>query len=225
MKHHNISSKTILAASRWGARLLILSLTFTGVLAAQETPEHRWTANVGAGFTPLVGALNKRLDNGWHISFGGGYNFNRHLSVNGQVMYNGLGVSEGVLRELSVPDGNAHLWAFTAEPRFSFAATKKISPYFIGGVGYYRRVVQFTQPTIAEVTIFDPFFGFFPALVPANRVLGTITRDGVGLSAGLGFEIRLGHTGGKLFTEARFHYADLGGIPTRMVPFTIGVRF
>lgn len=35
--------------------------------------------------------------------------------------------------------------------------------YLIGGGGYYRRTVEFTQPAITTVTAFDPFFGFYPA--------------------------------------------------------------
>src|SRR5882762_6242651 len=31
---------------------------FIGIAAAQEA-EHKWTANLGAGFTPLVGALDQ----------------------------------------------------------------------------------------------------------------------------------------------------------------------
>jgi hypothetical protein len=56
-------------------------------------------------------------------------------------------------------------------------------------------------------------------------VLGTIVRDGIGGSAGFGFSVPIKETGVKLFTEARFHYANGGGIPTRMIPLTIGVRF
>jgi hypothetical protein len=197
------------------AALLLISAN--GAMAQEESP--RWTANVGAGFSPLVGALDKRLDNGWHISFGGGYRVNARLSVGGQVLYNGFGVSSGVLKELSVPDGNSHLWAFTVEPRFCFAPRRKVNPYLVGGVGYYRRVVQFT------VTVFDPFFGFVPVVIPANQVLGTIVRDGIGGSVGFGFSVPIKQTGAKFFTEARFHNADGGEIPTRMIPVTIGVRF
>src|SRR5712672_3126150 len=89
---------------------------FIGIAAAQEA-EHKWTANLGAGFTPLVGALDQRLDNGWNISFGGGYNFYGHFSLGAQVMYNGLGVSRGVLNELAVPDFFVHVSASTVEPR------------------------------------------------------------------------------------------------------------
>ena len=197
---------------------------FIGIAAAQEA-EHKWTANLGAGFTPLVGALDQRLDNGWNISFGGGYNFNDHFSVGAQVMYNGLGVSRGVLNELAVPDGNARVWAFTVEPRLNFASRRHFTPYIAGGVGYYRRVVEFTQPTVAAVTVFDPFFGFFPALIPANEVIGRVIRDGIGGNGGLGFQAPVGHRGVKIFGEVRYHYSNGGGIPTRMIPMTIGVRF
>jgi Outer membrane protein beta-barrel domain len=200
-----------------------LLVSFANLAAAQDEG-HRWTANVGVGFTPLVGALDRRLDNGWNISFGGGYNFNRHFSLGGQIMYNGLGVSRGLLQEVGVPDGNARVWAITAEPRFTFAAHHKVTPYVVGGVGYYRRVVEFTTPTIAAVTVFDPFFGFLPVVIPADLVIGRVIRDGAGGNAGLGFEVPVGR-GFKIYTEARYHYGSGGAIPTRMIPFTIGVRY
>lgn len=221
-------SKTVKPTRLLFVRRFVVSvaacLAFAAMALAQEEG-HKWSANVGAGFTPLIGALDKRLDNGWHITFGGGYRVTSHLTLGGQVMYNGLGVSRGVLNEFGVPDGNAHIWAFTAEPKLSLAPGHHFSPYLVGGVGYYRRVVQFTQPTVAAITVFDPFFfGFFPVLVPADQVLGTITRDGIGGNGGFGFEVGMPH-GVKFYTEARFHYASTGAIPTRMIPFTIGVRF
>lgn len=230
--HKLISLKNLLHSFRntqtYSIRLLAvvaLLLSFSGLAAAQSDEGHRWTANLGAGFTPLVGALDKRLDNGWHITFGGGYNFNSHFSLGAQIMYNGLGVSKGVLRELAVPDGNAHLWATTIEPRLNFAPHSKFTPYVVGGVGYYRRTVEFTQPTVAAVTVFDPFFfDIFPVLVPANLVIGKVIRDGIGGNAGVGFQIPVGHQL-KFFTEVRYHYSNGGGIPTRMIPLTIGVRF
>jgi opacity protein-like surface antigen len=202
----------------------VLLVSLAGLGSAQEE-EHKWTANLGAGFTPLVGALDKRLDNGWNITFGGGYRFTEHFSLGGQVMYNGLGVSKGVLSELAVPNGNARVWVITAEPRFEFAPRSKVTPYIVGGVGYYRRVVEFTRPTVAAAIVFDPFFfDFFPVLIPANVVIGRVIRDGIGGNAGIGFQVPVGR-GVKIFTEARYHYSNGGGIPTRMIPLTIGVRF
>jgi opacity protein-like surface antigen len=127
--------------------------------------------------------INQRLDNGWHVSFGAGYNFSNRFSVAGQFMYNGLGVSRGGLQEFSVPDGNADVWSITAEPRINFTPRRRFSPYFIGGVGYYRRTVEFTQPALAQTVVFDPFFGFVSVTVQVNQVLGTFVRDGIGGSA------------------------------------------
>jgi opacity protein-like surface antigen len=199
-------------------------VSFTSIAVAQDEG-HRWTANVGGGFTPLLGSLNRSLDNGWNISFGAGYHVTSRFSIGAQVMYNGLGVSSGVLQELAVPDGNARIWSVTAEPRLTFRPRHKFTPYVVGGVGYYRRVVEFTEPSLAAAVVFDPFFGFFPALIPANHVLGRVIRDGVGGNAGFGFQVPVGQRGFKIFTEARFHYAGNGGVPTRMLPLTVGFRF
>jgi hypothetical protein len=51
-----------------------------------------------------------------------------------------------------------------------------------------------------------------------------VVRDGLGGNAGLGFQFPVAR-GVKIFTEARFHYAAGRALPTRMVPFTIGIRF
>jgi hypothetical protein len=57
-----------------------------------------------------------------------------------------------------------------------------------------------------------------------NLVIGRVTRDAAGGNAGLGFEVPVGR-GFKIYTEARYHYGSGGAIPTRMIPFTIGVRY
>jgi opacity protein-like surface antigen len=208
------------------AMAAILTIGFAAIAAGQATTEHRWTGNVGGGPTALVGALSERLDNGWNFSVGGGYNFTSYFSGGIQFTYNGLGVSRGLLREAAVPDGNAHIWSITAEPKIRFAPERRFDPYVVGGVGFYRRVVQFTRPTTQTVLLFDPFFGaFFNAVIPVNQVIGTIAHNGVGGNAGGGFDVGIGSQGLKLFVEARYHYADTGRIKTRMVPVTFGVRW
>ena len=92
MKYQGISSKTIvLHVGRTAICLATALLISAGGVSAQEEGR-KWTVNAGVGFSPLVGALDKRLDNGWHASFGGGYYFNSRFSVGGQVMYDGFGV-------------------------------------------------------------------------------------------------------------------------------------
>jgi hypothetical protein len=223
--HQSISFKKMQAYLIRGGVAAALLVSLASMAAAQRE-DHGWTGNVGAGFTALVGSMNTRLDNGWNISFGAGYHVSSHFSMGIQAMYNGLSVNSSVLREFKVPDANARIWAITAEPRLTFARRYKFTPYIVGGVGYYRRVVEFTFPTFAATTIFDPFFFTSnPAHIGANARFGRFIRDGVGGNAGAGFQIPIGQSGFKLFAEARFHYAGDGTIPTRMVPFTVGLRY
>jgi opacity protein-like surface antigen len=208
-----------------GLFLVALVIFFlASVSAAQD--EHRFTVHAGAGVSPLVGDISSRLENGWNVTVGGGYRFTNLFSATVDYMYNGFGVSQRVLTEAQVPDGNAHLWSITVNPMLRLHRVSKVSPYVLGGVGYYRRTVEFTRPALVPVTFFDPFFGFaFSTIVPANQVIGTVTGDGVGGSLGGGFEVNVGDTGVKVFSEARYHYADTGKIPTRMVPVTFGFRW
>jgi opacity protein-like surface antigen len=135
-------------------------------------------------------------------------------------------VSDKVVAEAKVPDGNAHLWSITVDPKLRLNPHHKIDPYVVGGVGYYRRTVEFTRPVLLSVVIFDPFFGgFFNTVVQTNQVLGDITRGGIGGSLGGGFDVKLRKTGFKVFVEARYHYADTGRVATRMVPLTVGIRW
>jgi len=149
-----------------------------------------------------------------------------HFETNVQFAYNGFGVQPRVLDELGVPGGNSHLWSLTVDPKLRLGGNSSVDPYIVGGVGYYRRTVEFTSPTVGQIVLFDPFFDtFFSTLVPADQVLGNITRGGVGGSLGAGFDVRLGQSGLRLFVEARYHYADTGRIPTRMIPVTFGLKW
>src|ERR1700681_4054540 len=202
---------------------LLLCLTVTGY--AQDN--HRLSLNAGAGVSPLVGGISDRLENGWNATAGAGFRFTSRFETNLQFTYNGYGVRPAVLNELGVPGGNSHLWSLTVDPKIKLGRGDRVfDPYVVGGVGYYRRTVEFTAPTVAQVFLFDPFFDtFFTQLVPANQVLGSITRGGVGGSGGVGFDVMVGHTGVRFFTEARYHYADTGRIATRMVPVTFGFKW
>jgi opacity protein-like surface antigen len=214
--------------NKLGKRLLPLTLAglvlFSMSAVAQDV--HPFTVNFGAGVTPLTGGVSNRLDNGWHVQAGAGFNINRYFGTTIQYDYNGLGVSRMLLNEAQVPDGNAHVWSVTANPKIRFGHSRYFDPYIVGGVGYYRRVVEFTQPTSVQVLLFDPFFGvFFNTVVQADQVIGRISNSGVGGSLGAGMDFALGHSGLRAYTEARYHYADTGRVPTRMIPVTFGIRW
>lgn len=207
----------------------IIFLTIATMLlcaAAEAQDEHRFTADIGGGVSPLTGAISDKLNTGWNFAVSGGYNFNSVFSTSVRYTYNGFGINRAVLDEANVPDGNARLWSITVDPKIRFSRHAAVTPYIVGGVGYFRRTIEFTQPTLAPTILLDPFFGFlFPALVQVDQVIGRISRSGIGGNLGLGAEARLGHSGVKFFGEARYQYADTGRIPTRMVPITFGLRW
>lgn len=213
----------------WKLRITVmamLALGFAGLAYAQEPTEHWYTFNAGVGFTPLVGQVSNRLDNGWNVTAGAGFRLRSRFEVTAQYMYNGLGVKPIVLSEAGVPSANSHVWSISADPKIRFGGARRFDPYLVGGVGYYQRVVNFTAPTTVPVTLFDPFFGvLFPALVPANVTIGTISRSGIGGSGGAGFHIRMGESTVKFFAEARYHWAATGTMPTRMIPLTFGFQW
>jgi opacity protein-like surface antigen len=211
----------------WIIASVAIALIFGLSLAAHaQEQEPRYTINAGGGYSPLLGQIHNRLSNGWHITAGAGFRAKSHFEITGQYSYNGFGVQSVVLGEAGVPAANSHLWSITADPKLRFRGGHHLDPYLVGGVGYYRRTVNFTAPTVAAVTLYDPFFGFlFPALEPANVLLGSISRSGIGGNGGFGFDFRLGQSRGKLFVEARYEYAATGNLPTRMIPVTLGVSW
>lgn len=195
-------------------------------LFAGAQSERSVAINVGGGFSPLTGDMSSHLNNGWHITGGVAYNVNGAFSIGPQFTYNGFGVSRLALREAGTPSGDSSVWSITADPRLQLPFAAKLRPYLVGGVGYYRRTVNFTRPTLVNVTFFDPFFGYvFPGVVGTNQVLKTSSQSGIGGSGGAGFTIKLGHMGTEFFTEARYVYAATGRVPTRMIPVTFGLRF
>lgn len=205
------------------AILGILLLCFE--LTAFAQVDHRITVNGSAGFTTLTGQISNRLDNGWGVTGGIGYLFTRDFEADVQVGYNGFGVTNSFLRQVGEPGGDAHVWSFTVDPKIRLTPGRQVDPYLIGGVGYYRRTITFTAPTAIPVVFFDPFFGFISGLAPGDVVLSDITQDGVGGSFGAGFEVKLGDSAAKFFTEVRYHYADTGNIATRMIPVSFGFRW
>jgi hypothetical protein len=146
--------------------LLLLSLIAHSRAQDDTTP---YTVNAGAGVSALVGAVSSRLNDGWHITFGAGYNFTKHFYNNPRLHLQ-------------------RLWCQSKCPERSRCTEWQL-------------------------------------LVPANEVIGRIIADGVGGSLGGGFDIKLGDSGVKFFSEARYHYANTGRIVTRMVPVTFGIRW
>jgi outer membrane protein with beta-barrel domain len=195
-------------------------------LAAQENEEHFFTANVGGGFTTPVYKSGTHFDTGWNFTAGAGINPIPYLGIMAEFGLNSMGVNSATLNALQFPGGDTRIWSGTIDPVIRFNPRGKVSFYVIGGGGVYHRTVEFTQPTVATFTGFDPFFGvFYPVAVPANQVIASydVTKGGVNGGAGLNF--RFGHSSAKFYAEARYHHMYTRPNATTFLPVTFGVRF
>lgn len=193
---------------------------------AQNAEPPRFTFNVGGGFTQPIGHLEDRIDTGWNVQAGAGINIVPWLGVMGQFMFTESGLGGSFLQSVGVPDGNFRMWGFSADPIVHLNPRGKMDFYLIGGPGIFRRTVEFTQPTVATTTAFDPFFGFFfPVTVPANQVIGSFGTTKFGMNGGGGVSMRLGSGNAKLFAEARYYKMYTKGTSTSVLPVTFGIRY
>jgi hypothetical protein len=203
------------------AGLLSLSLHAAPASAQPQS----WNFNVAAGATPAVARTSDRLTTGWNLNLGAEREVGDGLGILGEFGYYHLGVADQVLSSLQVPNGNARVLALTVGPRWRFPIAGGVNGYAVGGVGWYQRRVEFTQPTLAVVNIIDPWWGYIgPTLVPANQVLGSVTKNAFGGNVGGGVSIPLGQSGVEAFGEVRYHYANTSVTSTTILPISFGIR-
>jgi len=184
-----------------GVVFLAICLCLTA--SAQNRP---WTFDVGGGYSPLLGNINNYLQNGWQITAGAGYEFGPAFSASVDYMYNHFSMGDRVLSGTQATGSSAHLWALTVDPKLTLKYVGRVRPYIVGGIGYYRRTTELTQPAF---------------VLP----IGNGTFGGLGGSLGAGFDVNLRETGLRLFAETRYHYASTGNAIVRMVPLTAGIRW
>ena len=210
--------KTFLALSIAG----ILSLP----LAAQESANSLFTASVGAGFTMPVYHTGSELDTGWNFQGQAGVNlFGSHLGLVGEFDFNDLGINSTRLQSAGFPGGSTYIYSFSVDPVIRFNPNGRVSPYLIGGPGIYHRHVDFTEPSVATFTGFDPFFGvFYPVAVPVNQVVLSYGTTKLGVNGGAGVNFRVGSGHSKFFAEARYVQMYTQH-PTTFIPVTFGFRW
>jgi opacity protein-like surface antigen len=200
---------------------LCLSVSRTGFGQGPEGLE----GHIGGGFTVPTGDMNGRLAGRGHVVVGAGYTFLPALELQAEYMYNTFGLTRGELLRINEPNGDGHVHSITIDPVLHLHLPfSRVSARAMAGIGYYHRTVEFTQPTSALTTFFDPFFGFFTAAVPANQVIGSVSRNGFGYNVGAGLDFALAGRA-KLYFEARYHDAHMAHGDTEMLPLTVGLRF
>jgi hypothetical protein len=197
-------------------------LVTAGMLAAQEGPS--FTASIGGGFTQGVGNTGRNLDTGWNIRGGAGLNFNPYVGAMLDLGYDHMGINSSTLANIGVPGGNVQIFSATIDPVVHVNPHGHFDVYLTGGGGLFHWYQEFTQPTVAIVPAFNPFFGFYSAAVPTNQILSSysVNRPGFDVGAGIAFGTR---RHGKIFAEARYDHIYMEHSHVDYIPVTFGFRW
>jgi hypothetical protein len=192
-------------------------------LSAQEYSHFAFSA--GAGFTNPVMPTGSNLDLGWNVRGGAGYNFDPYVGLLVNVGYDNMGINSTTLANIGVPGGRTSVLAATLDPIVHLTPKKHFDLYVTGGGGIFHRYQEFTQPSVAVSSGFNPFFGFYQVGVPSNQILASYSVNKPGIDAGLG--IAFGSKWhGKFFAEARYTRIFMGRFgDTEYVPVTFGFRW
>lgn len=182
--------------------------------------------NVGGGATLPVYNTGYRHNNGWNLGAGVGIAPFSYLGARAEFQYSQMNINRTTLNALSFPQGQSRIWSLTLNPVIRFNPRGTVSPYLIGGGGIYHRTAEFSQPSVATVTAYDPFFNYFYRVaVPANEVLASQSVMKAGVNGGAGFSVKLGESRTSLYFEARYHHIYTRPVATTYLPVTFGVRF
>ncbi len=183
--------------------------------------------SIGGGPTVPAKHTSRRLDTGFNLTAGVGIHPVRAFGVMAEFGFNNMGINRTALNTIGVPDGSGRVYSVTLNPMIHLVPRGRFDVYLIGGGGYYRRTIEFTEPSTAVTTAFDPWYGiFFPVEVPTTRVLGSHSQNRAGINGGAGIAVRLGQDGkATVFAESRYHYIYTSPVRTAMIPVTFGFRW
>jgi hypothetical protein len=193
---------------------------WTAPVSAQD-----WTVDLSGAATSPLGVTKDHLKPGWNINVGADKEIASGFGIRGDFGYYHLGVSDQTLQTLQMPSGDARMLSLTVGPTWRFPIGSRVNGYALGGVGWYRRTVEFTQPTLALIDIIDAWWGYVGSeIVPANQILGTVSNNAFGGNIGGGIGIPLGGSGAEVFVETRYHYANTKNSATHILPVSFGFR-
>lgn len=208
-------------------RLALPVCLMVSVLSTTASAQSLLSFSIGGGPTVPAKHTGGRFDTGYNITAGLGIHPIRAAGVMAEFGYYSMGVNSSALSQIGVPGGRGRMYSVTLNPMVHLIPRGKFDVYLIGGGGFYRRTIEFTEPSSEIATGFDPFYGiFFPVEVPTTRILGSFSQNKGGLNAGAGVAIRLGaDSRSTFFAESRYHYVYTTPVRTSILPVTLGFRW
>jgi hypothetical protein len=216
--------------------LLIATLGAAGtqLAHAQEMlTSPKLNTNLGMGMTVPLNPTARLTGSSVNVVVGAGYNFDRHHSLVGQFMWNGLPPNKDAMRPIWIVanardiSGSSNLFAVTANYRFQMEGHVFGAYAITGGGLYYRRASLSREVVVGTSTTCTPTWLFWGYTCSTGTVTDDQTLISAGSSAfggngGLGFTIRINEEGYKFYVESRYHYAPTKNISTQLMTITLG---
>lgn len=166
---------------------------------------------------------------------GGGYRFNKHLSLLAEYTFNHFDIPETVVTDVSqgvdvsnIAAGHVHLWSITLIPTYDIFQRESFAAYVLGGGGLYRKYMLFQASPCSFTCTPDG-----SEASPFSDA-GRYTNNAGGIEGGLGISQALTQERTiKLFAEVRYVWVDnptagpasSGEVRTSYLPITAGIRW
>jgi hypothetical protein len=212
----------------------LLGCALLSPLHAEDSEHELFNFNVGGGLTVPLNPTARYLGVNGNAGSGMGVNFNKHNSIEGDFMWNGLSPTVNLVQTINRPTGSVNLYSVTGNYRFHIDSLGE-SPfgiYIIGGGGWYYRHTDINKNyVVPPLTACQPIYNWWGfacdgsgGFVQQTTIASRGSSAG-GLDVGVGFTITLPSPGWTFFVESRYNYAWSNFIPTTFVPVTVGFRF
>jgi hypothetical protein len=228
--------KRVIERSAWTFVLAVVLVVPLRAQTYESSPFRRLNSNVAFAVSAPLSPMAKYTTAAWGVTYGAGYNFSKHHSVFGEIMWNRLSPTSAALAPIRAAlqnndiNGRGNLVALTANYRFGVEG-KVFGTYLIAGGGmYYREASLSKHVAVGESVNCTPawlWWGFTceSGIVTGNQVLARSSSTAPGGNIGLGFTVRIPDSEYRFYVESRFHYATNRGVPTKAIPISVGVRF
>ncbi|HEX6309794.1 MAG TPA: outer membrane beta-barrel protein [Longimicrobiales bacterium] len=168
---------------------VVLTVAALGLVFSASDAQAQIALSIGGGPSFATGDAGDGLDMGYHVKVGAGFSLPM-LPIGLQ--------AEGMWNRFDASDDDGHMQNLVGSLNAVInLPTPGITPYIIGGVGYYNTKVETS--------------------------LGDADANDFGINGGAG--VRLGLPGLGVFAEARLHNIFGEDDSFRFIPITLGVRF
>jgi hypothetical protein len=196
--------------------------------------QSRWSHlafEAGGGLTSPVGnAANGNYETyGYNFTFGGGWNFNKHIGVLLEYQFNKNKIPGATLAAEGFPGGNINTHSVIVEPVYYQPITHTVGVYGLAGTGFYRKVTNFTSPQLVSQCYYFCYYGY------QNQTVANFSsvQPGFDVGGGAYWKAFGEDSNAKLYAEVRYKWIDSpkpsatqnGEGTEALIPVTFGVRW